>query len=84
MDLAAAAGCQADRSADNPCLNLSNSRRLELLPSLQHRLHIAHLLNNQNTRVWAVVVVALAQICEDQWICAHNPGEVVVGYKPIS
>jgi hypothetical protein len=46
--------CQADRSVDNRCLSLSNSRLLEHRLSLQHRLLIVHLLNNQSTRVWVV------------------------------
>jgi hypothetical protein len=72
--------CQADRSADNPCLNLSNSHRLEHHLSSQHRLLIAHLLNNPSIRVWVVVGM---EVCADRWICALNLAAEVVGYKPI-
>jgi hypothetical protein len=53
----AAVVCQADRSAGNRCLSLSNSRLLEHHLSLQHRLLIVHLLNNQSTHVWVAVGV---------------------------
>jgi hypothetical protein len=76
--------CQADHSAVNPCLNLSNTRRLGHHLSLQHSLHIVHLLNNQSTHVWVAAAAVAALICADQWICVRNPGEAVVGFKPIS
>jgi hypothetical protein len=84
----AAAAVQAPvRSAVNPCLNLSNTRRSELLPSLPHRRHIALRLNNLSIRVWLLGARARAvgmAVCAGRWICALNHAAVVVGFKPIS
>ncbi len=72
------------RSAANPCLNLSNMRRLEHLPSLLHRRHIALRLNNPSIRGWPLGARAAAEVCAGRWICALNHAAVVVGFKPIS
>jgi hypothetical protein len=76
------AECLAVRSADNRCQPRNSMHLLEHLPSLQHRLRIVLRLNNQSILGWVpTVLVVEMEACVEQWICARNHVEAVVGFN---